>query len=436
MRGRAKTRPCRKRPATEQSSTQLQTERSRSRSPSQLTAVVRRRFKRGAQPQVQDQRQHNMITSPGPINWQPCNMTNMNQSQANNQSSVQNAMFNPVHTANSFVNWPQASFTGPHLAATAPQAACTGTQTACTGTQAACGGTQAVFTGPQAAFTGPHTAFTGPHAAFTGSQAVFPGPQYPQYPYAAQPLQQGVNSERCNSGASERKGERLDIHVSAKLTDKILAGKAIDMGEIFDHDPRKQKGENMHRDSDSENECKKKVRKQASVLSSQEWLEAFSIYSFIRCEADPTIATGLMIHLNHVLELQRQGHDWQTFDLTVRRLVERGQMAFEDRAIEEKLDARRVDEPKQNSGIQHYSSGPAGVPFGFCRAYHTDKGCKDDEKCTNGYMHRCYKCKGKVPHRAIKCSMKSQRRSFSYGNKNQGQGSQTQNSSFRDKGKN
>ena len=119
---------------------------------------------------------------------------------------------------------------------------------------------------------------------------------------------QGVNSKsiRCNSGASERKGERLDIHVSAKLTDKILAGRAIAMGEIFDHDPWKQKGKLIHRDSDSENESKKKVRKQASVLSSQEWLEAFSIYSFIRCEADPAIVFSGSICEKHAVSFQVQ----------------------------------------------------------------------------------------------------------------------------------
>ena len=52
-----------------------------------------------------------------------------------------------------------------------------------------------------------------------------------QSPTADQPAQQPV--PRMSGG------ERLDLHVSEALRAKILAGKAIDMADIFAQDPRR-----------------------------------------------------------------------------------------------------------------------------------------------------------------------------------------------------
>ena len=40
------------------------------------------------------------------------------------------------------------------------------------------------------------------------------------------------------------------------------------------------------------------------------------------------LAQGLMVHMAHVLELQKMRHDWHTFDITVRRLIVAGHLQW------------------------------------------------------------------------------------------------------------
>ena len=198
--------------------------------------------------------------------------------------------------------------------------------------------------------------------------------------------------------------EKIDIHVDPTLRKKIIEGKAIDLVDIFDNDPRKTQLNEVH-----EGESDKK--KQKKMLTRHQWLEAFTIYSFILAKAKPQEAAGLFVHLNHVIEIQNERKDWHLFDITVRRLIAEGDRQWGDPCLEEKLTARsRPEIPirgAQNSGDSRgtvHSSKSYEVPYGWCVDFHLFNRCEEGEKCRLGWLHKCYKCRAPTPHRAAGCT--------------------------------
>ena len=247
--------------------------------------------------------------------------------------------------------------------------------------------------------------------SFSNELAGYQGPQmYANYNPSCQTMV-----------TSHNRGERLDVHVSDKLAKKIKAGEAIDLASIFDKDPRKMPVQ----DSDSESESRDKKSKKAKRLSRQDWCEAFTIYAYMRSQHEPSIAPGLFVHMSHVLELQQLRQDWHYFDITVRKLIEKGDRCWGDRCAEEMLSARGRPEVRVNASGSSNTSGAyvnsrhqdntqnsksEQVPKGFCVAYHKFGGC-EEAACKSKWLHRCYKCMAHEQHRASACSGKKSFRS-------------------------
>ena len=234
-------------------------------------------------------------------------------------------------------------------------------------------------------------------------------PQPPQstQPSNVNPLPSTSGLPQISRGEKPWEGEQLDLHVPEAIREQILAGKAIDLGEIFAADPRKLPAHELFDIEDSDKKKKGRLR----LLSRQAWSEAFSIYSFIVTRARPELAPGLFVHMSHVLDLQAGRHDWHTFDITVRRLIERGDRKWGDKCSEELLSARARQEQRfnQQGGPSAGQQTPQAqnkyeVPYGFCVEFHKHNGCNEGADCKNGWLHKCYKCKGPTPHRALSCT--------------------------------
>lgn len=175
-------------------------------------------------------------------------------------------------------------------------------------------------------------------------------------------------------------------NISDKLKAEIRAGKYVDFRQLVNDDDQKFKLKFNRNGED--NELSLIEEKNKKSLSLQQWLMAWNKFTAIFCTKNPELGSDFPHHLDIVLEMSREGGNWQFYDSEFRKLVEKGEAQWGNTHLELFLKAKL--QGKQTQYNFSSKTNNARWPWGVCFPFHRGLGCKFGDNCR--FQHRCFNC--------------------------------------------
>ena len=201
------------------------------------------------------------------------------------------------------------------------------------------------------------------------------------------PSQPAVETHRSPNGR-QNLGEyvissfALPLHASVEreAMEKILQGEYIDLGSINptrQPDPRKT---------------------ERGPLSITAWARAFIRMMSVLVEHDQVNPQDMLIHLDNVLALSQDRHQWESYDTEFRRQQVNAGYSFAQTRVELYAKAvTRAPAPRYQPPFQQARKFQLGTGFqpGTCYRYHTPGQRCELQSCQ--YAHKCPHCGARHP---------------------------------------
>ena len=201
----------------------------------------------------------------------------------------------------------------------------------------------------------------------------------------------------------------LDLHVTDKLRQNIIAGDYINFSDLLKHDEEAPAYALSVDDSTGEPRLVLGTAKPKSKnLPFSKWTAAWNIYSMIlsqSCNARgvPELTQALSQHFHIVVDMFHKGQDWQYYDRQFRMMKTKGLVEWGKKNFDLAFEAR--DNRTTNSSPpllnRRFTTGSAPVsvrvPVGFCRMFHRVGRCQFGDTCR--FNHACFQCKDSHPQK-------------------------------------
>ncbi|CAC5399657.1 unnamed protein product [Mytilus coruscus] len=175
-------------------------------------------------------------------------------------------------------------------------------------------------------------------------------------------------------------------NIPDKIKQQIWAGKYIDFHSLFENDETKYRLQLVQGADNLELSFTEERNKKTLTLN--QWLSAWNKLTAIICTKNPELRSVIPHHMEIILEMSREGGNWQFFDIEFRKLLERGEAQWGCTHLELYLRAKLQRNVK--SGNDNNKSGNTRWPVGVCFPFHKGLGCKFGDKCK--FQHRCFNC--------------------------------------------
>lgn len=175
-------------------------------------------------------------------------------------------------------------------------------------------------------------------------------------------------------------------NIPDKIKQQIWAGKYIDFHSLFENDETKYRLQLVQGADNPELSITEERNKKTLTLN--QWLSAWNKFTAIICTKNPELGSVIPHHMEIILEMSREGGNWQFYDIEFRKLLERGEAQWGCTHLELYLRAKLQGNVK--SGNDNNKSGNTRWPVGVCFSFHKGLGCKFGDKCK--FQHRCFNC--------------------------------------------
>ena len=197
--------------------------------------------------------------------------------------------------------------------------------------------------------------------------------------------------------------------ISPSIRDKISKDMLINFADIFVKESDNGQGSvTINANSSSFTITKPKSQKPLTFLN---WSKCFRSFMIVYLETHTymhtlTLLRDMLTYHDTVQELYSKGGQWWDYDMHFRKLMSASPFRWSTLRIDliwhysgqSSLGMADHKTKNYNSAKDPQSS----TPYGFCRAYHSAKGC-NLQNCK--YKHYCYLCEDK--HSVIACTKKS-----------------------------
>lgn len=134
------------------------------------------------------------------------------------------------------------------------------------------------------------------------------------------------------------------------------------------------------------------------VMSIDQWLSAFMVYSSVYLQKFPSESEGIFRYIETVRSLEKKGGNWRFYDEKFRRLRKTLGLKWDNNHQSLWLDAR-LD---QTNTSKFQSQDSTFVPNGYCHKFHQGNMCR--LPCR--YSHKCFKC-GMLHPAIFTCQLQS-----------------------------
>ena len=214
-------------------------------------------------------------------------------------------------------------------------------------------------------------------------------------PQAAQPVP--IHS---TFGIGAQPGETIHVYVNHDTQEKVFGNWAIPMASLLEEDPTLG--------SNKDQPKKPKIPVKDKVLTLEQFTMAFTRFSSLLVSRYCHLAPGLLTHLHQVHQVARDGGDWASFDMQVRKHIQYGFRKWGDKCSEFAVQAvqtgiRDLIQGQPISDSKSSENADEKVPRGYCFSFHKNGSCdKRKQKCKGNFKHLCYHCE--EDHRAVDCT--------------------------------
>ncbi|CAC5417387.1 unnamed protein product [Mytilus coruscus] len=171
-------------------------------------------------------------------------------------------------------------------------------------------------------------------------------------------------------------------NIPDKIKQQIWAGRYIDFHSHIKYKLQLVQGADNPELSITEERKKR-------TLTLNQWLSAWNKFTAIICTKNPVLGSVIPQHMESILEMSREGGNWQYYDIEFRKLLERGEAQWGCTHLELYLRAKLQVNLKSGNDKTN-KSGNTRWPIGVCFSFHKGLGCKFGEKCK--FQHRCFNC--------------------------------------------
>ncbi|CAG2229024.1 unnamed protein product [Mytilus edulis] len=174
-------------------------------------------------------------------------------------------------------------------------------------------------------------------------------------------------------------------NITDKIKQQIWAGQYINFHSLLENDETKYRLQLVHGADNPELSITEERNKKTLTLN--QWLSAWNKFISIICTKTPELGSVIPHHMELIMEMSREGGNWQFYDIEFRKLIERGE-AMGSTHLELYLRAKL--QGKVITGNDNNKSGNTRWPSGVCFSFHKGLGCKFGDKCK--FQHRCFNC--------------------------------------------
>lgn len=198
------------------------------------------------------------------------------------------------------------------------------------------------------------------------------------------PPQISVKNKTCGQSNFVSCSLTTGGNIPDKIKQNIWLGKFVDFRSLIDEDEVKFKfqfgkvGEN--------NELSLVEERNKKSLSLNQWLTAWNKFTAIICTKTPDLGSQLPHHLDIILEMSRDGGNWQYYDTEFRKLIEKGEAQWGNTHLELFMRAKLQGRSNHTSTKNNNTRWPIGV----CFTFHRGMSCKYGNSCR--YQHKCFNC--------------------------------------------
>ncbi|CAC5398504.1 unnamed protein product [Mytilus coruscus] len=159
-------------------------------------------------------------------------------------------------------------------------------------------------------------------------------------------------------------------NIPNKIKQQIWAGKYIDFHSLFENDETKYRLQLVQGADNPELSITEERNKKTLTLN--QWLSAWNKFTAIICTKNPELGSVIPHHMEIILEMSREGGNWQFYDIEFRKLLERGEAQWGCTHLELYLRAKLQGNVK--SGNDNNKSGNTRWPVGVCFSFHKGLG--------------------------------------------------------------
>ncbi|CAG2214795.1 unnamed protein product [Mytilus edulis] len=175
-------------------------------------------------------------------------------------------------------------------------------------------------------------------------------------------------------------------NIPDKIKQQIWAGQYINFHALLENDETKYRLQLVHGADNPELSITEEQNKKTLTLN--QWLSAWNKFTAIICTKNPKLGSVIPHHMEIILEMSREGGNWQMYDIEFRKLIERGEAQWGCTHLELYMRAKLQGNLK--TGNDNNKSGNTRWPVGVCFSFHKGLGCKFNDKCK--FQHRCFNC--------------------------------------------
>ncbi|CAC5368883.1 unnamed protein product [Mytilus coruscus] len=150
-------------------------------------------------------------------------------------------------------------------------------------------------------------------------------------------------------------------NIPDKIKQQIWVGKYIDFHSLFENDETKYRLQLVQGADNPELSITEERNKKTLTLN--QWLSAWNKFTAIICTNNPELGSVIPHHMEIILEMSREGGNWQFYYIEFRKLLERGEAQWGCSHVELYLRAKLQGNVK--SGNDNNKSGNTRWPVGF-----------------------------------------------------------------------
>ncbi|CAC5404404.1 unnamed protein product [Mytilus coruscus] len=161
-------------------------------------------------------------------------------------------------------------------------------------------------------------------------------------------------------------------NIPDEIKQQIWAGRYIDFHSLFDNDETKYRLQLVQGADNPELSITEERNKRTLTLN--QWLSAWNKFMAIICTKNPELGSVIPHHMEIILEMSREGGNYQYYDIEFRKLLERGEAQWGCTHLELYLRAKLQVNVK--SGNDNNKSGNTRWLIGVCFSFHKGLGSK------------------------------------------------------------
>ncbi|VDH94786.1 Hypothetical predicted protein [Mytilus galloprovincialis] len=127
-------------------------------------------------------------------------------------------------------------------------------------------------------------------------------------------------------------------NITDKIKQQIWAGQYINFNSLLENDETKYRLQLVHGADNPELSITEERNKKTLTLN--QWLSAWNKFTSIICTKTPELGSVIPHHMEIIMEMSREGGNWQFYDIEFRKLIERGEAQWGSTHLELYLRAK------------------------------------------------------------------------------------------------